>query len=109
MRKMIIPLALALLASAAFGQKKKFSISLLVTPTIGGPENSIGENMKEQGFGETANFNFFGLTGSANYPIKDRSGAVFLVNVTVRQKENRSLFFIAGISNQGKVSGYHYE
>lgn len=107
MKKIFFVLALfsVLLASS---QKNKWSISVFATMGIGGPQNSIVKTMKEQGFGETMHFNFLGLQGDVDNPNAERSGT-YLLRCALRQKVSRSLFFVAGISNQGTVSGYHHE
>lgn len=106
--KKLIFLFTAFTTVSAFSQKSKWTISLSASPGFGGPQNSIVKTMTEQGFGETLNYDFLGLTGSIDYPKTERGGS-YLIRVATRQKANRSLFFIAGISNQGTVSGYHYE
>lgn len=101
-----IVLALACFASISlFAQKTKWSISFSTSPGIGGPKNSIVKTMKQQGFDETLNFNFLGLTGTLSGPNSEKAGT-YLLRVSVRQKVNRSLFFVGGLSNQGSVSGY---
>lgn len=101
----VLTLCSVLCASA---QKNKWSVSLFGTASIGGPQNSIVKEMNNQGFGETMHFNFLGLQGDIDYPKTERGGT-YLLRFALRQKLNRSLFFVTGISNQGTTSGYHYE
>lgn len=104
MKKIVFALACFAWVSS-FAQKAKWSISLSASPGIGGPKNSIVKTMQKQGFGETMSFNFFGLSGEVTNPNSERAGT-YLLRASVRQKVNRSLFFIGGLSNQGTVSGY---
>jgi hypothetical protein len=104
MKKILLALACFAWVSS-FAQKNKWSISVSASPGIGGPKNSIVTTMKKQGFDETMSFNFFGLTGVVTNPNSEKAGT-YLLRVSVRQKINRSLFFVGGLSNQGTVSGF---
>jgi hypothetical protein len=61
--------------------------------------------MIQQGFNQTASYNFFGFTGTTDYPEKYVSGYT-LVRFGKQLSGRKSLFFVAGLSEKGEVTGF---
>ena len=89
----------------AFAQKEKWFVSFSAGAGIGGPSASIKSQMKKQGFDQTADYNFFGLSGSTSYPRKE-AGGTFLLRFGKRMDARRSLYFIVGQTDKAEVSGF---
>lgn len=91
-----------------FAQANKWFVSISATPTIGGPSVSLKNQIIKQGFNESSSFNFLGLGVTTQYPIvvKDIS---LLVRAGKRITDRRSIYFVAGQTTSGCVSGFKNE
>jgi hypothetical protein len=92
----------------AFAQSSKWFFSVAPGYAIGGPSASIRHQMVQQGFDETSSYNFFGLTGTNNYPTRTWNASI-LVRAGVKMTERRSLYFVAGLADRSKVTGFKNE
>jgi len=99
---LIISSNLAVLCSA---QASKWFVSLTSGPVWGGPGGSIKRQMVKQGFDDQSHFIFLGADFTSDYP-KKSNGASFMIRGGKKQKENRSIYFAAGIADKGSVRGY---
>lgn len=91
-----------------FGQASKWFVSMSVTPTLSGPSVSLRKQIIQQGYDQTSTFNFFGLTGSTNYPVVRKSPSV-LFRGGKNIDHHRSIYFTAGIASRGEVEGFKNE
>jgi hypothetical protein len=104
MKKIILIFGL-LTQLSALCQAKKWFASISTGGSVGGPSASLKNQMIKQGFNQSGTYNFLGLTGTTEYPEKYLSG-YFLVRFGKLLKERKSVFFIAGLSEKGEVTGF---
>jgi hypothetical protein len=90
---------------SSFGQTADWNISITSGLNIGGPAGSLKKQMIDQGFDETSDYNFFGWTGTTDYPTKGKTPSL-MFRVTKKVNPNRSLYFMAGLADQGNVTGF---
>ena len=105
MKKSFYTFVLIISCTSLFGQSKKWFFSLNPGINIGGPSASIRHQMKVQGFDQTSSYNFFGWAGTTDYPrvVKHLS---FLVRGGYSVNAHKSIYFVAGLSSKGTVSGF---
>jgi len=106
--KKIILIAAILFHLNLSAQVSKWFVSISMGGGVGGPSASLKHQMIQQGFNETSTFNFLGITGTTNYPQKNVSGYTLLRFGKLLQ-DRKSLFFIAGVSEKGEVTGFKNE
>jgi hypothetical protein len=98
--------AIALMAGfTAYSQNAKWFVSFSTGGNFGGPGASLKSKMNKQGFNQESSFNFLGWTGTTQYPRKEVDPYA-LIRFGFRMKERKSLFFVAGLAEQGTVSGF---
>jgi hypothetical protein len=104
MKKILLPLLL-IINITMFGQSKNWFLSFSVAPTIGGPTNSIKNQLIQQGYNEASYFNFLGLEGKAEYPITAKSASL-LVRGGRKISDRKSFYFTTGLSAKGSAEGF---
>src|SRR4051812_37531982 len=106
--KKIILISAVLFHLNAYSQVSKWFVSVSTGGGIGGPSASLKKQMISQNFNQTAEFDFLGLTGTHQYPDKYVSGYT-LIRFGKLISKRKSLFFIAGLSEKGEVTGFRNE
>jgi hypothetical protein len=104
MKKLLTALFI-LVNLSSFGQTADWNISITSGLSIGGPAGSLKKQMIDQGFDQTGDYNFFGWTGTTDYPTKGKTPSL-MFRVTKKVRPNRSLYFMAGLADQGEVTGF---
>ena len=72
MKKLLTALFI-LVNLSSFGQTADWNISITSGLSIGGPAGSLKKQMIDQGFDQTGDYNFFGWTGTTDYPTKGKT------------------------------------
>ena len=91
----------------SLAQTTKWFVTLTAAPGFGGPAGSIKSKMEGQGYADQEDNAIIGFTWSRDYPIKSVAPALLLKG-GFKQKESRSIYFIAGVSS-GTVEGFKKE
>src|SRR5688572_384843 len=89
-------------------QTPKWFVSFATGFNIGGPSISIKNQMKDQGFDDDSDFNFFGWTGTSEYPYKSQDPSL-LLRVGKQISEKKSIYFVIGRLDKATVKGFKDE
>ena len=106
--KKLFSLLLCVLSLTGFAQNSKWFVSFATGFNIGGPSVSIKNQMKDQGFDDDSDFNFFGWTGTSEYPYKSQEPSL-LLRVGKQISEKKSIYFVAGRLDKATVQGFKNE
>ncbi len=99
---------ICLISLKSSAQTKKVFFSFAPGVTIGGPSISLKQQMIRQGYDQTSSYNFFGWQGTTKYPRIDKFASLllrggYLIN------DRKSIYFVAGLSMKGSVTGFKNE
>lgn len=99
---------LLIISLNSFGQASKWFVSFSTAPVFGGPAASLKKQMRTQGYDDNAESTFviFG-SGTTRYP-RGEALAV-LARGGKRISENKSLYFVGGISGTANIEGFKAE
>jgi len=92
----------------SLAQTTKWFVTFASAPTFGGSAGQVKNKMAAQGYNDQEVNTIFLFGFSRQYPIKTVDPAV-LIKAGFKQKENRSIYFIAGITNSGSAEGFKKE
>jgi len=104
---MKIPLlAICLTVSlAGLAQNNKWFVSVSSGVYVGGPVTSIKKQMRDQGFDDVYEYNFFGFAGTDEYPSRTQTGGC-LLRAGKKLDEKKAVYVVAGLVDQSTVSGF---
>lgn len=105
MRKLILLLLLSPGLWASAQKKEKWFLSFSSGTGLGGPSLSIKKQMNDQGFNQSAEYNFFGWSGVTDYPKKSVEASL-LLRAGKAISDKKSIFLIAGRREKGSVKGF---
>lgn len=106
--KKLSAMLLVIINLNCFGQASKWFVSFSIAPVFGGPTASLKSQMRAQGYGDhdISTITILG-SGDVSYP-KGRSVS-FLARGGKKIADRKSIYFVAGISEQATVEGFHSE
>lgn len=106
--KKLLAVMLVVINISCFAQANKWFVSFSSTPTIGGPSASMKNQMTKQGFNETSSFSFLGWSANTEYPVAVKDVSL-LIRAGKKISDRRSIYFVAGQTTGGSVSGFKNE
>jgi len=90
---------------AGLTQNNKWFISVSTGAYVGGPVTSIKKQMRDQGFDDVYEYNFFGFAGSSEYPSRIQDGGLMLL-AGKKLDDKKAVYVVAGLVDKSTVSGF---
>ncbi|MGZ5192063.1 MAG: hypothetical protein ACXWCZ_13725, partial [Flavisolibacter sp.] len=103
--KKIYTALLCIVSLNGLTQTPKWFVSFATGFNVGGPSVSIKSEMKNQGFDDKSEFNFFGWTGTSEYPYKSQEPSL-LLRFGKQISEKKLIYFVIGRLDKATVKGF---
>lgn len=97
-----------LISFTSVAQTSKWFVTAGSGYTVGGPANSLKNKMSRAGWDDREDGLVFFFSYSVDYPTKTQY-LPLMISAGKKLKENKSLFFTAGLADKGSVEGFKKE